>query len=81
MTAMDLRYLRPAKLEDDAVLIRKPCGGTFSRHLPDRAAVRSGTDTLLCEAKVRVAFVAPNGRPRRQPREWVAAISNHHYRP
>ena len=31
-------------------------------------------ETLLCEARVRVAFVAPNGRPRRQPRDWMAAF-------
>ena len=28
----------------------------------------------LAEAHVRAAFVAPNGRPRRQKREWVAAF-------
>ncbi|MEL0253041.1 MAG: hypothetical protein VW935_14020 [Novosphingobium sp.] len=42
-------------------------------------------ETLLCEARVRVAFVAPNGRPRRQPRDWMAAFQtitpNHDHRP
>ena len=72
VSTMDLRYLRPAKL-DDSVLI--------SSHVAElspascRIVQRAFRDeTLLCEAKVRVAFVAPNGRPRRQPREWVAAF-------
>lgn len=72
VSTMDLRYLRPAKL-DDSVLINS--------HVADlspascRIVQRAFRDeTLLCEARVRVAFVAPNGRPRRQPREWVAAF-------
>lgn len=72
VSAMDLRYLRPARL-DDAVLI-------FS-HVAElspascRIVQRAFRDeTLLCEAKVRVAFVAPSGRPRRQPAAWVAAF-------
>ncbi|MCH7630206.1 MAG: YbgC/FadM family acyl-CoA thioesterase [Proteobacteria bacterium] len=72
VTEMALRYLRPARL-DDAVVVRS--------HVTEvspatcrivQQAYRA--DTLLCEAQVRVAFVAPNGRPRRQPRDWVAAF-------
>lgn len=72
VSEMDLRYLRPAKL-DDAVLIRSHVAelSPATCRIVQRAF---RDDTLLCEAKVRVAFVAPNGRPRRQPREWVAAF-------
>ncbi len=72
VSEMDLRYLRPAKL-DDAVLIRSHVAelSPATCRIVQRAFRE---DTLLCEAKVRVAFVAPNGRPRRQPRDWVAAF-------
>lgn len=72
VSALDLKYLRPAKL-DDAVLLRSHVSelSPASCRIVQRAF---RDDTLLCEAKVRVAFVAPNGRPRRQPREWVAAF-------
>jgi acyl-CoA thioester hydrolase len=36
-------------------------------------ALRGGE--LLCEAQLRMAFVAPNGRPRRQPASWLAAMA------
>jgi len=72
VSTMDLRYLRPAKL-DDAVLVRSHVAelSPASCRIVQRAF---RDDTLLCEAKVRVAFVAPTGHPRRQPREWVAAF-------
>ncbi|MBA4353756.1 MAG: thioesterase [Novosphingobium sp.] len=72
VSAMDLRYLRPARL-DDAVLIRSHVAelSPASCRIVQRAF---RDETLLCEAKVRVAFVAPNGRPRRQPAAWVAAF-------
>jgi acyl-CoA thioester hydrolase len=33
-------------------------------------------DELLVEASLRVGFVAPDGRPRRQPAPWRAAFAN-----
>lgn len=72
VSEMNLRYLRPAKL-DDEVLIRSHVDelSPATCWIVQRAF---RNETLLCEAKVRVAFVAPNGRPRRQPREWMAAF-------
>jgi acyl-CoA thioester hydrolase len=31
-------------------------------------------ETLLAEAQVRVGFVSPEGRPRRQPEAWRKAF-------
>lgn len=72
VSEMNLRYLRPAKL-DDEVLIRSHVDelSPATCWIVQRAF---RNETLLCEARVRVAFVAPNGRPRRQPREWMAAF-------
>ncbi|HZU62109.1 MAG TPA: YbgC/FadM family acyl-CoA thioesterase [Novosphingobium sp.] len=71
---MHLRYLAPARL-DDAVLIE-------SRVVDMRAAscrmhqlaFRNGT--LLADARVRIGFVGPDGRARRQPDGWRAAFSS-----
>ncbi|MBB3861458.1 acyl-CoA thioester hydrolase [Novosphingobium hassiacum] len=69
---MHLRFARPAKL-DDAVLIRSHVAelSPATCRIVQRAF---RDDTLLCEATARVAFVAPNGRPRRQPRAWMSAF-------
>lgn len=69
---MDLRYLRPAKLDDDVVVRSHVSELSPATCRIVQRAFRE--DTLLCEARVRVAFVAPSGRPRRQPREWVDAF-------
>ena len=69
---MQLRYLRPAKL-DDAVTIKTRCtelkAASCRMH---QEAWRD--DTMLADADLRVGFVAPNGRPRRQPEAWREAF-------
>ncbi|SOB86695.1 acyl-CoA thioester hydrolase [Sphingomonas guangdongensis] len=67
-----IRYAAPARFED-VLLVR-------SRLMQVRAAavhihhrVMRG-DVMLVDARVEAAFVAPTGRPRRQPAEWVAAF-------
>jgi acyl-CoA thioester hydrolase len=66
---LNLRYLAPARLDDLLTIV--------TRLVAIRAAavdiqqrVMLGP-LLLCEARVEAAFVAPNGRPRRQPAAWV----------
>jgi acyl-CoA thioester hydrolase len=70
---MAIRFASPARF-DDAVLIETSAveAGAASCRLLQRA-LRAGT--LLCEARVRVGFVGPDLRPRRQPSEWRAAFS------
>ena len=67
-----IRYLAPARL-DDAVIVetRAEEVGAASCRLIQRA-LRG--EMLLAEARVRVGFVGPDGRPRRQPAEWRAAF-------
>jgi len=72
VSELAIRYLRPAKL-DDAVLIRSETLEIAAASCRIRQQARRGDD-LLAEASVRAAFVAPGGRPRRQPREWIAAF-------
>lgn len=69
---LNIRYLAPARL-DDAVTIATSALelGAASVRLRQRA-MRDGQ--LLAEATVRVGFIAPDGRPRRQPPDWRAAF-------
>jgi len=71
---MTIRYVAPARL-DDEVLIRTSLEdlGAASVRLVQRAFRR---DLLLAQARVRVGFVAPDGRPRRQPALWREAFTN-----
>ena len=68
-----IRYLSPARL-DDTVLIEsraEEVGAASCRIL--QRALRG--ETLLAEARVRVGFVGPEGRPKRQPAAWRAAFT------
>lgn len=73
VSELAIRYLRPARL-DDAVLIRSETREVAAASCRIAQQAWRGGE-LLADASVRAAFVAPNGRPRRQPREWVAAFS------
>ncbi|MGX7952074.1 YbgC/FadM family acyl-CoA thioesterase [Tsuneonella sp. HG249] len=69
---LHIRYARPARL-DDTVVIETRCVelGAASVRIVQRAT-REGE--LVAEQNVRVGFVDPQGRPRRQPAEWRAAF-------
>ena len=69
VASLSIRYAAPARL-DDALLVE-------SRVMQVRAAsvaihqTVSRAGLLLTAADVAAAFVAPDGRPRRQPRDWI----------
>ena len=70
VSELAIRYSSPARL-DDAVTIRTTTlevGAATCRI----AQVAWRGDTLLAASKVRAAFVAPDGKPRRQPPDWIA---------
>ena len=69
---LKLKYFRPALLDDD-VVIQTLCTqlGAASVTMYQRAY---RGDELLTEATFRVGFVAPDGRPRRQPAAWREAF-------
>lgn len=69
---MGLRYLKPARLDDAVAIVTSVDEITPATCRLFQQAWRG--EDLLCEARVRVAFVSPNGRPRRQPPAWVAAF-------
>lgn len=70
---LTIRYLAPARL-DDVVLIESRAeelrAASCRMH---QRALRD--ETLLAEARLRVGFVSPSGRPRKQPEAWRAAFA------
>tara|TARA_B100001167_G_C16737827_1_gene289451 strand:- start:131 stop:595 length:465 start_codon:yes stop_codon:yes gene_type:complete len=77
VSAINLKYLRPARLDDD-VLIETRCTElkAASCRMHQRAFRLAGKQReLLAEAHLRVGFVSPEGRPKRQPEEWRAAFA------
>lgn len=69
---LQLKYVRPAKLDDDVVIHTRCTQLKAASVIMHQQAMR-GSD-LLCEATFRVGFVAPDGRPRRQPEAWRKAF-------
>jgi len=68
-----IRYFAPARL-DDAITVRSRAlelGAASVRLL--QQAWRE--DLLLAEMNVRVGFITPEGRPRRQPQAWREAFA------
>jgi acyl-CoA thioester hydrolase len=68
-----IRYRRPARLDDALVVVTTVKGFTAaSATIHQRVMLERD---VLTEAEVLAAFVAPvSGRPRRQPREWLAVF-------
>jgi acyl-CoA thioester hydrolase len=70
---LTIRYLAPARL-DDAVLIESRTEDLRAASCRMHQRALRG-DTLLSEARLRVGFVSPSGRPRKQPDAWRAAFA------
>ncbi|MGB7407467.1 MAG: YbgC/FadM family acyl-CoA thioesterase [Pontixanthobacter sp.] len=70
---MQLRYLRPAKLDDDVVIQTRCTQVKAASVVMQQQAFRQ--QELLCEATLRVGFVAPSGKPARQPEAWRNAFA------
>ena len=70
VASVAIRYLVPARL-DDALTVVTSLGAIRAASIVIQQRVRRGA-VLLAEADLVAAFVAPDGRPRRQPRAWLA---------
>jgi acyl-CoA thioester hydrolase len=64
-----IRYLRPAKLGDDLVVLSTVEQVRAASVLIHQRVMRGSEQ--LTDARVTAAFLDPGDRPRRQPREWV----------
>ncbi len=74
VSEINLRYLRPAKLDDD-VIITTECTelGAASCRMHQ---IASRANEALAEAHLRVGFITLHGRPRRQPADWRTAFQS-----
>lgn len=72
VSGLDIRYRSPAKLGDHLVVISRLVRLRAAGVVIQQRVMRG--DVIAAEARVEVAFVAPSGRPKRQPAEWLAAF-------
>ena len=70
VTDIAIRYAASARLDDDLVVESRLIEVSAVRVVIHQT-VRCGT-VKLTDARVTVAWVGPNGRPRRQPADWIA---------
>ena len=73
VTQMALKFKRPAHFED--ALLVTTWVDTLHGASVDMKQEITRYGTLLLSADVTAAFISPDGRPRRQPKEWVAAFA------
>ncbi|MBA2466671.1 MAG: YbgC/FadM family acyl-CoA thioesterase [Sphingomonas sp.] len=66
---VNIRYLKPARLGDDLIVVSNVEAVRAVSVLIHQRVMRS--DQLLTDARVTAAFLTPDGRPQRQPKEWV----------
>jgi acyl-CoA thioester hydrolase len=69
---LSIKYRAPAKLDDDLTVVSRVSAigaATATIH----QTVMRGTE-MLTDARVTAAFLSPDGRPRRQPKDWVTAF-------
>ena len=72
VTEMHIKYRRPAHF-DDALVVVSTVEAVRAASCDIHQTVMRGDD-ILTEAQVTAAFVSPDGKPRRQPAQWVAAF-------
>jgi acyl-CoA thioester hydrolase len=66
---VDIRYKRPGRLGDD-LLVASTVTDVRASSVHIQQRVMRG-DQLLTDARVTAAFLDREGRPKRQPRDWV----------
>ena len=64
-----IKYLRPAKLDDDLVVVSRVAAVRAASCVIHQRVMRGGE--ILTDATVTAAFLCMEGRPKRQPRHWV----------
>jgi acyl-CoA thioester hydrolase len=70
---LSLRYLRPATLDDDLVIISHMRSVRAASCVIDQAIWR-GTEQLT-QGQVTAAFLSAKGRPQRQPAHWISTFT------
>jgi len=71
IAALKVRYLRPARLDDVLTITSQIIDLRAASWVVHQRVMRDGQE-MTC-ADITVAFLAPNGRPQRQPKAWTEA--------
>jgi len=69
VSEMDIKWRRPAKLDDDLIVVSKVTGVRNASCSIHQRVMRG--NQILAEATVTAALLTPEGRPRRQPADWI----------
>lgn len=69
---MEIDFRAPARI-DDVLTVETTTEKVSGARIFMRQEIRRDSDTLV-EARVEAAIISPEGRPRRFPKEWVAAF-------
>lgn len=72
VSELAIRYRRPARFDDDLVVISTIEQVKAARVVIHQRVMRGGEE--LASAQVVAAFLSPDGRPKRQPAHWIAAF-------
>ena len=74
MAGLDIRFRRPARIDDELLVISRVAELRAASVLVHQRVMRG--DEVVTEADVNVAFLGQDGRPRRQPAEWRAIFGS-----
>lgn len=69
VTEVAIRYRLPARLDDDLLILSEVHRVRAASCLIHHRVMRASD--ILAEASVTVAFLSADGRPKRQPRDWI----------
>ncbi|WP_077148387.1 YbgC/FadM family acyl-CoA thioesterase [Sphingopyxis sp. KK2] len=74
VTDLSIKYRSPAKLDDD-LLVVSTVEAVRGASIIIAQRILRGQDAFSCdtltEGRVTAAFLSPEGRPRRQPLDWI----------
>ncbi|WP_293880732.1 YbgC/FadM family acyl-CoA thioesterase [Sphingomonas sp.] len=73
VATLAIRYRAPARLDDDLVVVSHIVAVGAATTTIHQSVMRA--DAILTQADVTAAFLTLDGKPRRQPRDWVAAFN------
>ena len=68
----NIRFLRPARFDDALIVESRAAELRAASVRMAQRVLRDGE--VLAEVAVRVGFIAPDGRPKRQPQAWRTAF-------
>lgn len=73
VTDIQIRYRRPARLDDDLMVVSRVTGVGAATCAIQQSVMRGAEQ--LTDASVSVAWLTPQGRPQRQPKTWTDIFS------